>query len=74
MQVVVNMSSLPVYKKYRIASILCIFETTLYIMVNSSEDPDEMLLFTSGSRASDFFQDCWTKVTHGAKNGGSFLK
>ena len=24
------------------------------------------------SRASDFFQDWWTEVTHGAKNGGSF--
>ena len=22
--------------------------------------------------ASDFFQDCWAEVTHGAKNGGSF--
>ena len=25
-------------------------------------------------RASDFFQDWWAKVTHGAKNGGSFSK
>ena len=25
-------------------------------------------------RASDFFQDWWVKVTHGAKNGGSFSK
>ena len=24
------------------------------------------------SRASDFFKDWWAKVTHGAKNGGSF--
>ena len=24
------------------------------------------------SRASDFFQDWWAKVTHGAKNVGSF--
>ena len=23
-------------------------------------------------RASDFFQDWWAEVTHGAKNGGSF--
>ena len=23
-------------------------------------------------RASDFFQDCWAEVTHGAKTGGSF--
>ena len=23
-------------------------------------------------RASDFFQDWWVEVTHGAKNGGSF--
>ena len=23
-------------------------------------------------RTSDFFQDWWAKVTHGAKNGGSF--
>ena len=23
-------------------------------------------------RASDFFQDWWAKVTHGAKNGGPF--
>ena len=23
-------------------------------------------------RASDFFQDLWAEVTHGAKNGGSF--
>ena len=23
-------------------------------------------------RASDFFQDWWAKVTHEAKNGGSF--
>ena len=27
MHVVVNTSSLPVYKKYRIAQLLCIFET-----------------------------------------------
>ena len=25
-----------------------------------------------GHRASDFFQDWWAKVTHGAKNGESF--
>ena len=25
-------------------------------------------------RASDFFQDWWAEVTHGAKNGGSFSK
>ena len=24
------------------------------------------------SRASDFFQDWWAEVTHGAKNGGPF--
>ena len=24
------------------------------------------------TRASDFFQDWWAKVTHGAKYGGSF--
>ena len=24
------------------------------------------------TRASDFFQNWWAKVTHGAKNGGSF--
>ena len=24
------------------------------------------------ARASDFFQDCWDEVTHGAKSGGSF--
>ena len=24
------------------------------------------------TRASDFFQDWWAEVTHGAKNGGSF--
>ena len=24
------------------------------------------------ARASDFFQDWWAEVTHGAKNGGSF--
>ena len=24
------------------------------------------------SRASDFFQDWWAEMTHGAKNGGSF--
>ena len=24
------------------------------------------------NRASDFFQDCWAEVTHGAKNGESF--
>ena len=23
-------------------------------------------------RASDFFQDWWVEVTHGAQNGGSF--
>ena len=26
------------------------------------------------NRASDFFQEWWAKVTHGAKNGGSFSK
>ena len=26
----------------------------------------------SYTRASDFFQDWWAEVTHGAKNGGSF--
>ena len=25
-------------------------------------------------RASDFFQDLWAEVTHGAKNGGSFCE
>ena len=25
-------------------------------------------------RASDFFQDWWAEVTHGAKMGGHFLK
>ena len=29
MRVVVNTSSLPVYKKFRIASLLCIFETSV---------------------------------------------
>ena len=29
MHVAVNRSSLPVYKKYRIASLLCIFETSV---------------------------------------------
>ena len=24
------------------------------------------------SRASDFFQDWWAEMTHGANNGGSF--
>ena len=28
----------------------------------------------SVNRASDFFQDRWAKVTHGAKNGGSFFE
>ena len=32
MRVVVNTSSLPVYKKYRIASLLCIFETSVYLV------------------------------------------
>ena len=27
---------------------------------------------SQGNRASDFFQDRWAEVTHGAKNGGSF--
>ena len=31
-----------------------------------------MSLYTIKSRASDFFQDWWAEVTHGAKNGGSF--
>ena len=26
----------------------------------------------SEPRASDFFQDWWAEVTHGAKNGGPF--
>ena len=26
------------------------------------------------TRASDFFQDRWAKVTYGAKNGGSFTE
>ena len=29
----VNASSLPVYKKYRIASLLCIFETSVYAYI-----------------------------------------
>ena len=29
---VVNMSSLPVYKKYRIASLLCFYETSVYVL------------------------------------------
>ena len=28
--------------------------------------------FHKKSRASDFFQDWWAEVTHGAKTGGSF--
>ena len=28
---------------------------------------------THVSRASDFFQDWWAEVTHGAKNGGSLF-
>ena len=27
----------------------------------------------SSSRASDFFQDWWAEMTHGAKTGGSFF-
>ena len=30
------------------------------------------LTIISLSRASDFFQDWWAKVIHGAKNGASF--
>ena len=33
MHVVVNMSSLPVYKKYRISSLLCIFETSVMLFL-----------------------------------------
>ena len=51
MHVVVNASSSPVYKKYRIASLLCTFETpiiyaavlymydTLYAILNNCETP-----------------------------------
>ena len=31
-----------------------------------------LLSMLARARASDFFQDWWAKVTHGAKNGGSF--
>ena len=36
MHVLVNTSSLPVYKKYRIASLLCIFETSLSISIETN--------------------------------------
>ena len=31
-----------------------------------------VILYLRECRASDFFQDLWTEVTHGTKNGGSF--
>ena len=31
-------------------------------------DPEQTVCF----RASDFFQDRWAELTHGAKNGGPF--
>ena len=36
-----------------------------------TENPDEM---QHNTRASDFFQDWWAKVTYGAKMVGHFLK
>ena len=33
MRVVVNSHALPIYKKNRIASLLCIFETTIEVVV-----------------------------------------
>ena len=30
--------------------------------------------YLDNDRASDFFQDWWAGVTHGAKNGGSFFE
>ena len=34
--------------------------------------PEALLEEYQDYSASDFFQDWWAEVTHGAKNGGSF--
>ena len=58
------------------------FWTFLYISTNHGSrtqclplDSNQGLLDLKSStlpRASDFFQDWWAEVTHGAKKGGSF--
>ena len=39
---------------------------------NTAFGPVYEILILITYRASDFFQDWWAEVTHGAKNGGSF--
>ena len=43
-----------------------------YIFTSCREYPANKVGLTKKCRASDFFQDWWAEVTHGAKNGGSF--
>ena len=47
---------------------------TRLCMCTVSSEPSELAYTNNDSmtRASDFFQDWWAKVTHGAKYGGSF--
>ena len=45
MHVVVNTLSLPVFKKYRIDSLLCIFETSVYTMTIRLEADDNKYFF-----------------------------
>ena len=47
------------------------FEDNAGVIVNNKGEMKGKLAFQI-IRASDFFQDLWADVTHGAKNGGSF--
>ena len=40
--------------------------------LSQTEQPSRSLPMFTYCRASDFFQDWWAEVTHGAKNDGSF--
>ena len=42
------------------------------IQILTSKSASRSTAFKNGYRASDFYQDWWAEVTHGAKNVGSF--
>ena len=59
-----------------LAFVVCIQEKQFFSQSGSHQmcgDFRDNLLYDP-SRALDFFQDWWAKVTHGAKNGGSFFE
>ena len=42
------------------------------VLTKLLDSPIKLTISRGSYRASDFFQDWWAKVTHGAKNGGPF--